>query len=419
MFDLNQIFKRTDAIQRHLAAPLVQSRLSYLAHCAEQGAKPSTLRGIAAHQVRLIHHLGLGTEGKVTRSEIEAAAKRWAFRDPGRRNGDPDTARCNFVSHAIGWLRFLDRLEVQEGPAHPYSAELAEYVNHMRLERGWSEATVRGHRGRADDFLRRFCASAGALADVTTATIDRALNERNARNGRPRRPSTIRTHADCLRSFLLFSEGRGWSRPGLAALIVAPRVFRDAALPLGPSRMELRSLIEATEGDRLADLRDRALLLTLSAYGLRSGEVAGLLVGDINWEAETLRVRRPKTGRIDLFPLSRRVGDAVARYLCEVRQRTDHREIFLALTAPVRPLGASAISDVVRRRMQRCGIDCPRRGAHALRHAFAQHLLDEGFSMQEIGDCLGHRNLDSTAIYAKVDLAGLRQVAQFDLEGLA
>ena len=68
--------------------------------------------------------------------------------------------------------------------------------------------------------------------------------------------------------------------------------------------------------------------------------------------------------------------------------------------------------------MQRCGIDCPRRGAHALRHAFAQRLLDEGFLMQEIADCLGHRSVDSTAVYAKIDLAGLRRVADFDLEGL-
>lgn len=109
MFDLNEIFKRTGAIQRHIFAPLVQSRLSYLAQCAEQNAKPSTPRGIAAHQVKPIHHLGLGTEGKVTRFEVEAAVQRWAFRDPGRRNGDPYTARCNFVSHAIGWLRFLER----------------------------------------------------------------------------------------------------------------------------------------------------------------------------------------------------------------------------------------------------------------------------------------------------------------------
>ena len=117
--------------------------------------------------------------------------------------------------------------------------------------------------------------------------------------------------------------------------------------------------------------------------------------------------------------LSRRVGEALARYLRHARPHTDVREIFLALTAPTRPLSASAISSVVRSRMQRCGIKCPRRGAHALRHAFAQRLLDEGFLMQEIGGCLGHRSLDSTAVYAKVALAGLRQVADFDLEGLA
>ena len=93
---------------------------------------------------------------------------------------------------------------------------------------------------------------------------------------------------------------------------------------------------------------------------------------------------------------------ALARYLRHARPHTDVRKVFFALTAPSRPLNASAISSVVRSRMQRCDIKCPRRGAHALRHAFAQRLLDEGFLMQEIGDCLGHRSLGSTAVYAKV-----------------
>ena len=160
-------------------------------------------------------------------------------------------------------------------------------------------------------------------------------------------------------------------------------------------------------------------MLTLLAYGLRAGELCALQLEDIDWEAHTLRVRRPKTARVDRFPLSRRIADAIACYLWEARPRTDVREVFLALTAPVRPLSASALSSVVRSRMQRCGIKCPRRGAHALRHAFAQRLFDEAFLMQEIGNCLGHRSLHSTAVYAKVDLAGLRQVADFDLEGLA
>ena len=355
----------------------------------------------------------------MARPDIEAAARRWVSQDPARRGGNPDVAQRHFVSHATCWLRFSGRLEDSAISTHPHSGVVADFVDYMRQERGWSEATIRDRRARADDFLRRFCARTGALAEVTIATIDRALSENNARTGRPRCRTTIRTHADALRAFFRFTEDRGWSRPGVAAAIVAPRVYRDAGLPVGPSWGEQRLLLASTESDCPADLRDRALLLTLSAYGLRVGEVCALQLDDIDWEAETLRVRRPKTGRVDLFPLSRRVGEALARYLRHARPHTDVRKIFLALTAPTRPLSASAISSVVRSRMQRCDIKCPRRGAHALRHAFAQRLLDEGFLMQEIGDCLGHRSLDSTAVYAKVALAGLRQVADFDLEGLA
>ena len=300
MFRLNHLFKRADAVQRHLAAPLARSRLAYLAHRAEQGARSSTLRGIAALQVKVIHYLELGEQGKVARPDIEAAARRWVSQDPARRGGNADIAQRHFVSHATCWLRFAGRLEDSAISTHPHSGEVADFVDYMRQERGWSEATIRDRRARADDFLRRFCARTGALAEATIATIDRALSENNARTGRPRCRTTIRTHADALRAFFRFAEDRGWSRPGVAAAIVAPRVYRDAALPVGPSWGEQRLLLASTEGDCPADLRDRALLLMLSAYGLRAGEVCALQLDDIDWEAETLRVRRPKTGRVDV-----------------------------------------------------------------------------------------------------------------------
>ena len=98
MFDLGQLFKRADTVQRHLAAPLARSRLAYLGYRAEQGAKPSTLRGIAALQVNLIRYLGLGEDGKVTTAGIEAAAERWVSQDPARRGGDAEGIRQRFVS---------------------------------------------------------------------------------------------------------------------------------------------------------------------------------------------------------------------------------------------------------------------------------------------------------------------------------
>ena len=239
MFRLNHLFKRADAAQRHLAAALARSRLAYLAHRAEQGARSSTLRGIAALQVKVIHYLELGEQGKVARPDIEAAARRWVSQDPARRGGNADVAQHHFISHATCWLRFSGRfsgrLEDSAISTHPRSGVVADFVDYMRQERGWSEATIRDRRARADDFLRRFCATTGALAEVTIATIDQALSENNARTGRPRCRTTIRTHADALRAFFRFAEDRGWNRPGVAAAIVAPRVYRDAALPVGPS----------------------------------------------------------------------------------------------------------------------------------------------------------------------------------------
>ena len=418
MFDLGQLFKRADTVQRHLAAPLARSRLAYLGHRAEQGGKPSTLRGIAALQVNLVRYLELGEDGKVAPAEVEAAAQRWVSQDPARRGGDAEGIRQRFVSQATCWLRFAGRLQVPAAPSHPHATEVAVFVEHMRRERGWSEATIRYRRSRADEFLRRFCRGNRTLADITVGAVDCALSDKETRDGRIRTRATIRNHADALRAFFRFAEDRGWCRPGLAATITSPRVYKDATLPAGPSAEDLERLLATSEGDQPEDLRDRALLLTLSVYGLRVGEARGLRLDDIDWDAETLRVHRPKTGRTDVFPLSRRVGDAIARYLREVRPRTDAREVFPSSRTPSGPLSLSKISTIVRNRMQRCGIDCRRRGAHALRHAFAQRLLEEGFSMQEIGDCLGHRSPASTAIYAKVDLARLRQVADFDLEGL-
>jgi integrase len=138
---------------------------------------------------------------------------------------------------------------------------------------------------------------------------------------------------------------------------------------------------------------------------------------DFDWENELLFVARPKTGEKAEYPLSRVVGDAVLRYLQEVRPRTNHREVFLTLSAPFRPL-RTGLWAIVASRLRPLGVSIPHYGPHALRHACATRLLDRGLSIKEIADHLGHRDPDSTRIYAKVDLHGLRQVADFDLGGL-
>jgi integrase len=110
------------------------------------------------------------------------------------------------------------------------------------------------------------------------------------------------------------------------------------------------------------------------------------------------------------------VGDAILRYLQAGRPRSHHREVFLTLQAPIRPL--RNINYVVAHRLRPLGLSIPHPGPHALRHACATHLLAEGLSLKEIGDYLGHQSPDATRIYAKVDLVGLCRVADFDLGGL-
>ena len=128
-------------------------------------------------------------------------------------------------------------------------------------------------------------------------------------------------------------------------------------------------------------------------------------------------MRRSKSDRAQAYPLCQTVGNAVLDYLREVRPQTDCRAMFLTMRPPFRPLSRVALTAMVMRRLKALGVSLAHYGPHALRHACATHLLAEGLSLKEIGDHLGHRHPESTAVYAKVDLAGLQKVATSIWEG--
>ncbi len=403
------LFIDRGTIARYRSAPLLEERLSYLMHCAQAGLRPSTLRTIAVDQVRLVRRLGLREAEPVSVSRIESAA------DRGTNRPVRPAARRVFVGRALRWLRFVGLLEEPCEVRHPYAEEAAAFRAWMCRDRGWSRSTIYTRCNTVDCFLEWMDEGGILLESVGFADIDRAVARWHTR-GCSR--LTIRSYVQHLRTFLRFAEHRGWCAPGLADGIMPPRFHPGEAVPRGLNRDEVLRLLETSEGDRPTDVRDRAILMVLIAYGLRSAEVTGLELGDLDLAGEMLRVRRPKPGRTHHYPLSRGVGQAIVRYVTEVRPRRPERAIFLTLTAPIRPLGRSAIYGVVRTRLDRIGVTGKRRGPHALRHAAAQYLLDHGLSFKEIGDYLGHRSISSTAVYAKVQLSALREVADIDLEGL-
>ena len=411
------LFADGATIDRYRGSPLLEERLRYLLHRAEAGARLPTLRKIAAHQTSLVRFLDLREGGRVSFAQVEAAAGQWSL--PGgrhsRRPALPEACR-RFFGHAIHWLRFVDMLEETHTLRHSHVGEVESFEAWMREERGWSEQTILCCLGTVDRFFDGLEKLEATLAALEITDIDREVLRWHARGcGRV----TVHDYAQRLRTFFRFAERRGWCTPGLAEGIMPSRFHPGEPLPKGLDREEVLRLLATTEGSRPADVRDRAILMVLIAYGLRAGEVAGLRLGDVDWEEETLRVRRPKPGRTHHYPLSRGVGQAILRYLRELRPPRSERTLFLTPSAPFRPLSGSAMSHVVRSRPDRIGVTGKRRGPHALRHGAAQHLLDHGLSMKEVGDYLGHRSVSATSAYAKVQLVALREVADIDLEGLA
>jgi len=180
----------------------------------------------------------------------------------------------------------------------------------------------------------------------------------------------------------------------------------------------VQRLLEGVKGTSASALRARAILSLFAIYGLRSGEVSRLLLSDFDWSAETFLVAHSKRGGRQPYPLQHEVGEAILEYITKARPRTECRHLFVTLHVPYRSVATASLWEMTSRRLKAAGISCRRSGPHSLRHACATHLLQEGVSLKEIGDLLGHRSAMSTGIYAKVDISMLRRVADFDLGGL-
>lgn len=413
------LFEQPRTIEKYRSAPLYEDRLRYLVHVADGGAAPLTLYKVAYCQLKLVHLLDFREVEKVTLSQLTAVAEaRFGREEHSGGQRTQSRAASEFLGYALRWLRFLDRVEEPAEPRHPYAVEVEAFTVWMQDERGLSEGTIRTRRQAVADFLNRLAVRNVPLTAAEMADVDEFLAAKMACGSYKR--ATINNYARYLRTFLGFGESRGFCGSGLAEGVIPSRIYKDDTIPAGLSRDDVRLLLASTEGERPVDKRDRAILMLLIGYALRAGEVCGLQLDDLDWEQETIRVRRRKVGRTDLYPLSRGVGQAILRYLFDVRPQWPERSLFLTFRAPTRPLRTSALSEIVRRRMDRLDLKARRRGAHVLRHAAAQHLLNHGLPMKTVGDYLGHRRIASTSVYAKVHLEALREVvADFDLEGLA
>ena len=410
-----KLFKLPGVISRHQKAPFAEERRRYLLHCAQQGYAHATLRVMADDLFWVARKLSIYPDFRLTTEQIRRAAKGWSER--GSYSGHMLNERwtsARFVRLANKWLRFLGYLR-EPADRTPFVHLITDFKKWMEDERGLSSKTIDRWCGYLKQFLCWYGAKKRPFSAVDIIDLD-AFLPHCGQKGCSR--VSINNMATGLRAFFRYTSKKGWCGLVIAEAIKGPRIFTQENLPSGPSRQGVSDLLAGMETNRPRDIRNRAIVMLFAIYGLRATEVATLRLEDIDWEHDLISVSRVKGRGRQIYPLSMTVGNAILRYLQEIRPRCSRREVFLTFSAPLRPISRGGLYSLTKRHMRQLGISSPHMGPHSLRHACAAHLVEEGFSLKEIGDHLGHRSSSATRIYAKVDLAGLREVAAFDLGGL-
>jgi integrase/recombinase XerD len=287
-----------------------------------------------------------------------------------------------------------------------------EYTQWMAGQRGLAQGTV-SHRcseaGRLLDWLGER-ATREALATLTHLDVDGYMKYRAGLVGR----RSLQDVTTKIRSFLRWLHMTEQTSRDLSSTVIAPMLYAFENIPSALRSGDVEKILAATRQDcTQKGIRDYAILMLISKYGIRSGEIATLRLDDVDWRKEVIRIRHSKTGAKSYLPLLPEVGEAVLKYLQDSRPRTSFREIFIRACAPYRPFRCgSSLYRLVRHRLEAANvITTGKRGPHAFRHARAVSMLRATVSVKDIRDLLGHRAADSTLVYLKLATEDLRAVA--------
>lgn len=381
---------------------------SFAAHLAACGYATATIRS----QLKL---LGQFNEWLIRRrcaihqlnDELVTSFLKRCTRRGGVQRGDAKTLR-QFLIHlrTRGVLAPLAPV-VDDSPLGQLQHEYARYLT---TERGLAPVTVSDYV----DVLRRFLTErfGNGPLDFSTLTVS-TITTFVIRQARTMSPRYAQSMVSALRSICRFLRQRGAIDRDLAAAMPSVSDWRLATIPKYLNPEEVERVLQTCDGKTAVGRRDHAILLLLARLGLRAGEIIALELDDIRWRAGDILVRSSKRLPLDRLPLLAEVGDALATYLRRDRPPHTTRRVFLCTRAPRRGFAnPSTVSTIVRRALARAGLSPALKGAHLFRHSLATRMLRHGASLPEIGMVLRHRAVQTTEIYAKVDLDGLRALTQ-------
>lgn len=283
---------------------------------------------------------------------------------------------------------------------------LAQFHDWMREQRGTSDPTLNNYSIPLRDLLKRIGEDPRRL---DAQGLREFVLEQNQNCG----SAVVKRCTAAVRMFMRFLIAEGKCAAGMDAAIPVVASWRLAPLPRYLQPEEVERVIASCDPNSPVGKRDRAILLLLARLALRAGDVAQLRLEDIDWKHAWISVSG-KGRRKTQLPLTQELGQAIVIYLQEGRPQSDSDAVFVRCCAPFCAFANHvAISTIVKRAMRRAGLAYPSRGAaHVLRHSAATSMLRQGASLQDIAAILRHRSIETTRIYAKVDVAALRQIAQ-------
>ncbi len=399
---LCEFFARQKSIERWQAGPLGPYVGGFAAAMKDDGHPIEVVR----IYVRIVACLSVWMKRRRLQAVDLCEARLEEFLRPRkrRRPGVPLTVR-SFLEH----LRRSGVVGDQQ-PRRPTSGELLaqEYAEHLDHERGLAASTRINYLWHVSRFiLEQFGTGPTHLDRIGGDEISSFV----LRHARDTSPGSAQAMTTSLRSFLRFLLMRGKIGTALADCVPTVASWSLSRIPCSLTPGDIKRLVAACDRRTALGRRDLAVLLLLSRLGLRAREVVALTLDDIDWVAGEITLTG-KGRRRDRLPLPNDVGAALAAYVRDGRPQCETRRLFVRARAPLHGfLGSGAVCTTVRRALRRAGLHPSRRGAHLLRHTAATQMLQRGASLGEIGDVLRHRNVKTTAIYAKVDLSALRALA--------
>lgn len=310
---------------------------------------------------------------------------------------------------ALGFVRYLREQQVIHAAALPGTAasdpRLEAFVDWLRRERGATGETIRRYRHEAGRWLN-------ALGPESVNYDAASIRSIVLGQGPERSRASIRMTVTVLRSFLRFMVSHGVCAPSLINAVPPATRRKLATLPRTIPVETVERIIASCSAGTPVEVRDRAIILLLARMGLRAGDVWQLRLTDVDWRTGRLRLHG-KSRRTVMLPLPQDAGDALLAYIEQARPITATDRVFLRVQAPFTPLrSASEIAGIVARVLHRGGFSGLPTGSHVFRHSLASAWLRDGSDLDHIGVALRHASRDTTAIYAKIDVAMLQDVAQ-------